>query len=91
MPLSSPAIENNLQVLLTDRNELLMDSFIISNPLIKDVEFVDESGKFLKKTIYLDSIDFSVRFQLDENISFVGIEKINAKAQSNTPLIQNRL
>lgn len=91
MPLSSPAIENNLQVLLTDRNELLLDSFVLSNPLIKDVEFVDESGKFLKKTIYLDSIDFSVRFQLDENTSFVGIEKINAEGQSNTPLIQNKL
>ncbi len=48
-----------------------VDSLFISNPLIKIIEYVNDSGQFEKKTITLDSAEFSIRMPLNPTTKFI--------------------
>lgn len=48
-----------------------VDSVFLSNPLIKIIEYVNDSGQFEKKTIVLDSAEFSIRMPLNPTAKFI--------------------
>lgn len=70
-----------------DKKLLPIDSVQISNPLIKTFEYFDPSGLMGKKTIELDSAEFTVRIQLKPNAKFVSLKKTN----SNNILLKTQL
>lgn len=54
----------------------------ITNPLIEEIEFVNEEGNFEKKTIYHDKKEFVIRVPFDNpinNIKFEVLTKTNDK------------
>ncbi len=63
-------------------------SIILSNPLVKNVEYLNESGGFQRKIIVLESAEFSVRTQLNARTKFIIIEEIN---KENKQLIKTKL
>ena len=65
-----------------------LHSITVSNPLVKNVEYLDESGAFQRKIIDLESAEFSVRTQLNYQTKFIIIEEIN---KENKPLIKTKL
>ena len=80
--------EGAIKLIQMDSNHQPLDSISIENPLSKTVEFVDESGQFEKKTINLESAEFSVRMQLDSKTTFI---TIYGHDNPNKPLIQHKL
>ena len=74
-----------------DDNSQPIKRINISNPLSRIVEYVDESGALAKKTIELDSAQFSVRMQLDANAEAIAIEQINGSGVSSSNLIVTKL
>lgn len=74
-----------------DDNSQPIKRINIPNPLSRVVEYVDESGELAKKTIELDSAQFSVRMQLDANAEAIAIEQINASGVSSSNLIVTKL
>lgn len=57
-----------------------VDSIQISNPFIKTFEYFEPSGAMGKKTIELDSVEFSVRLQLKPNTKFISLKQLNSNA-----------
>ncbi len=74
-------------LLCTQLNEnlLAIDSLKISNPLIKDVEYISTFGQLDKKRIELDSAEFSIRMQLHPDTKFL-ILKMNRRILSEVTL-----
>ncbi len=71
-----------------DKNLLPIDSLQISNPLIKNIEYVEPSGLLGKKQIELDIAEFSVRMQLNPRTKFISLKMIN---NTNTILLKIQL
>ena len=71
-----------------DKNLLALDSVQISNPLIKNIEYVKPSGLLGKKQIELDNAEFSTRMQLNPLTKFVSIKIINSP---NSTLLEIQL
>ena len=77
-----------LRLIQMDSKHQPLDSISIENPLSKTVEFINESGQFEKRTIDLESAEFSVRMQLNSKTTFIVIyDHDNPKK----PLIQHKL
>lgn len=70
-----------------DQNSLPLDSLQIPNPLIKNIEYVQSSGRLGRKRIELDSATFNVRMQLHPLTKFISI-KPNT---SNETLLKTKL
>jgi hypothetical protein len=69
--------EMNFKCVQLDENTIVIDSLYISNPLIKDVEYVNDDGSLSKKRIELDSAEFSVRLQLNHRTKFISLKTKN--------------
>jgi hypothetical protein len=69
--------DNNFTCTQIDKNLLPIDSLYISNPLIKNIEFITPSGLLDKKRIELDSTEFSVRMQLNPRTKFITLKMKN--------------
>jgi len=69
--------EMNFKCMQLDENTTLVDSLYIPNPLIKDVEYINDDGLLSKKRIELDSTEFSVRLQLNPRTKFISLKTKN--------------
>lgn len=69
--------DNNFTCTQIDKNLLPIDSLYISNPLIKNIEFITSSGLLDKKRIELDSTEFSIRMQLNSRTKFITLKMRN--------------
>jgi hypothetical protein len=67
----------DLKIIQVNAKSEPLQSIILSNPLVKNVEYLDESGGFQRKIIVLESTEFSVRTRLNDQTIFIIIEKIN--------------
>jgi hypothetical protein len=76
LPTNDKKEKDALIICQTDKNKSTINQYILSNPLIKTFETYSESGEFSKKTIYLDSIQFSLRMQLDLNTTYISIYQL---------------
>ena len=70
-----------------DHNSLPLQSFYVSNPLRRRVEYVNNSGELENKLIELDSAEFFVRVQLNPKTKSIAIEQINDSGKNNRDLI----
>lgn len=78
----------DLKIIQTNNKSKPIKSITIANPLVKNVEYVDDSGQLGRKIIELESTQFSIRMQLHPLTKFVVIEQIN---KPNKRLIRSRL
>lgn len=65
-----------------------VDNFQLSNPLIKNIEYVTAEGELGKKQIELDSTELSVRLQLNRLTEFISVEIVS---DSNIQLLKTAL
>lgn len=54
----------DLELQVLDRNQQIMTSYFIPNPLDRRVEFVNDAGGLEQKSISLESAQFSFRLQV---------------------------
>ncbi len=59
----------DLELQVLDKNQQVLNTLYISNPLDKVVEFVNDRGELQKNMISLGTAEFSVRFQLEAGTS----------------------
>lgn len=62
-----------------------IDSLQLSNPFIKNVEYVDELGMFVKQRIELDTSELFLRMKLNPLTKFISLKTMNP--QKSSPLI----
>lgn len=59
-----------------DNNNTILESIALPDPLLREVEYVDDTNQFVKQTIALDSATFSARFSFTKASKFVRIQYI---------------
>jgi hypothetical protein len=79
---------NNLICTQQDLNLVAIDSIFIANPLIKNIEYADDSGKLSRKTIELDSIITSIRMDLKPQTKFITLKLLS---DTNNSLLKIQL
>ena len=78
----------DLKIIQTNSKSKSIQSITIANPLVKNVEYADESGQLNRKIIELESTQFSIRMQMHPMTKYIVIEQIN---KPNKRLIKSRL
>lgn len=78
----------DLKIIQNNAKSKAIQSIIITNPLIKDMEFADESGQLNRQMVELESTQVTIRMQLHPLAKFVVIERIN---KPNNRLIKSKL
>lgn len=78
----------DLKIIQTNSKSKSIQSITIANPLVKNVEYADESGQLNRKIIELESTQFSIRMQMHPLTKYIVIEQIN---KPNKRLIKSRL
>ncbi|MGJ8760869.1 MAG: hypothetical protein ACSHXA_10020 [Polaribacter sp.] len=71
-----------------DVNSVAIDSIQIENPLIKNFEYADDSGKLSRKTIELDSTTLSIRMDLKPQTKFITLKFLR---ETNNSLLKIQL
>ena len=88
---SSKSVENgkvgDLVCNQLDKKSNLLTSTLISDPLNKIIEFVDESNQFQTKTIKASKNQFSIRLQLKKTTKYITISNFADKQ----PLIKTKI
>jgi hypothetical protein len=74
-----------------DENSKLIRSFYITDPLKKNIEYVDGSGQMYRKLVELDSSQFLIRTQLDPRTKFMVISQITDSTPNPTDLITTQI
>lgn len=69
--------EGDLKCFALDENKHPISSILVPNPLVKRIEYQQEDGSMTSREIFLDSTEFSIRMQLNEEARYVAIERIN--------------
>jgi len=64
----------DLAFIQLDKESTKVKDLYLSNPLIKDIEYVTQTGELDKKRIELDSTQVSIRMQLDPLTKFISLE-----------------
>lgn len=60
--------------MLTEKNKEV-SNLLIANPLINEIEYSDESGKFQRKTVTLTRAEIPLRFNYSTTIKKIKVEK----------------
>jgi hypothetical protein len=81
----------DLKCITLDNHMNPVDSIMIPDPLNITVESVDENNELFKKEIAKDSAQFSIRLQMTENVSSVGIKKSSNPDSKNSFLLITKL
>ena len=74
-----------------DKNSNTLQHFVIKNPLVKNIEYVNDYQSFKIKQINLDSAQFSVRLQLKSNTKYISISDFNNTKNHANPLIKTTI
>jgi len=74
-----------------DKDSKEISHVIIENPLLKKMEFVNDSLIFETKEIALNKADLSIRLQLNNNTRFIMIGDIIDTLQTSKPLITTKI
>lgn len=84
-------VSGDLKVTELDGSLQPVKSIVIPNPLSRTVEYQDNSGELTKKTLELDSAQFSVRMQLDAKTEAIAVEQVNASGTGTVNLLVTKL
>ena len=66
----------DLEYILLDNNLTEIEKHVIKNPLKKTVEFVNDFGSFEKKSLDLNSAQFTIRMQLPPEARHIAITEL---------------
>lgn len=80
-------IEGDLIFNELDKKSKVLNQTLIRNPLVRHVEYIDDSKNFKTKTIASDKMQFSIRLQLKSNTKYVTISNF----AENEPLIKTQI
>lgn len=69
--------KTSFSCLQLDKNFKSIDSIIIDDPFVKDIEYVDDSGRFQRKIVKMDSTKLSLRLQVKNTAKFISIKYKN--------------
>jgi len=83
--------EDDLEVLVLDRNQQTMTHRYIPNPLDKSVEFVNDAGQLEYKMIHLDSTQFSIRLQIEPGAGSILLNRFLGKDNEGTLLLKTQI
>ncbi|TYB76647.1 hypothetical protein ES676_04695 [Bizionia saleffrena] len=61
---------------ILDKNDTVLQSFTLPDPLLREVEYVNDTNHFIKRTIALDSATFTARFPLKKASKFISIHYV---------------
>jgi hypothetical protein len=81
-------VPGDLEVQVLDKNQRIVETIHIPNPLDKTVEFVKDTGELEQKMISLDSAEFSVRLQLEPGAHVTLLKRITGADSENTILLK---
>jgi hypothetical protein len=81
----SPEMDD-LEYIISDKNQNVLMRNFIPNPLNKTLEFVDDNGQLAKKDMRLDSSQFSLRIQLDPAAKYILLERYKGPDAENIHL-----
>ncbi|WP_298555436.1 hypothetical protein [uncultured Algibacter sp.] len=70
-----------------DKKSKVLNQILIKNPLIRTVEYLDDSKQFQTKIIKSDKTQFSVRLQLKSDTKYITISNF----AKNDPLIKTQI
>lgn len=82
---------NDLKLLVLDKNHQAMIHHHIPNPLDKSVEYVNDAGQFERKMIHLDSAQFSVRLQIESDAESILLNRIHDEDKEGTLLLKTTI
>jgi len=68
----------DLECVILDKDSLILETYSIKNPLLKIVEYINDSGHFEKKILNLDYAQFSLKLQLNTKAVYAAIHEINS-------------
>ena len=60
-----------------DKNSNILQRIVLKNPLVKVIEYIDETKNFKVKKVTLSSTEFSLRLKLEPNAKYVTINEIS--------------
>lgn len=80
-------ILNDLVFTELNKKQKIINQLLIKNPLVKKVEYVDESKRFKTKIIDFDEMQFSIRLQLKNETKYITISNF----AENEPLIKTQI
>ncbi len=81
----------NLKFIQQDLQGNELDVYYLSNPLTREVEFVDENGQFQRKVIQMDSSEFGIRLQLQNQCRKVVVELIKDSELNTIELLTTEI
>lgn len=67
----------DLECVILDKDSNILKTYSIKNPLLKIVEYINDSGHFEKKILNLDYAQFSLKLQLNAKAAYAVIHEIN--------------
>ena len=92
-PINNPENERagDLVCLQLDKNSRPLTKQVIKNPLVKTFEYLGNTNTFEKKTVILDSCEFSIRLQLHPNTKSISIDEIVGSHKKHEPLLVTKI
>lgn len=70
---NEPQKEGCIIAVFQDFDEKVVETMVLSNPLEKNYEFIDDEGNFQRKNVVLKEDYLSLRIQKKPNIAFLSI------------------
>jgi len=74
-----------------DKDSIEITSVIVQNPLVKIIEYVNDSLIFEKKELDLNRSNLSLRLHLHSKTKYISISEITDKPQTGKSLITTKL
>lgn len=74
-----------------DKNETPITRQIIKNPLLKSIEYINDSLQFESKQIRTKKSSLALRFQLKQACKSITISQVTDSLQNTTPLIITKI
>jgi len=74
-----------------DEQNKSIESFYLSNPLNKHIEYVDDHGKLATKYVELDTTQLSIRMQLHPKTHSIMLEQLTDEASKTKAIINIEL
>ena len=84
--ISNPKVGDFKCVELDERKNVIQ-SFCLTNPLNKRVEYVNDDGELESKNVTLDTTQLLIRMKLHPQTKFIELEQVTDQSNKTKPLI----
>jgi hypothetical protein len=91
VPYDEVGVSSDLLFFQLDKKSNILQRSIIKNPLVKNIEYLNDSRGFQRKQINLDSTQFSIRLQLKPNTKYISISDFSTFENQEKTLIKTEI